>query len=565
MTDLIQINQCDTYDLRQLPGVGRKLAQAICIHRQFKGNLTPISFADIPHLRFTKELQEMVGFDEHTAGDQDARTTEESVDEDSDLEEPGGKQTQKSMSLQGEDEQQGDMAYWKIRAIQTEAQLKLEQARFSQRQIDQHKKDSARKQDDFASYSTPKLKEKNRETYDQQSSSGYRTGKIPRGRPDNKLQRFDEMGDEETGYDQKNNRDYGYAVKPNTWRENSPGWEREAPKKSPYRREEIYAEDEPAFPNTQISRYSSSQKTTDAQKKMVNIPKAITYDGRSSWQAFYTKFSKYAEVQHWSAKECKDYLCWCLDGKASEFYALLIERNRELEFFDLVRKLEKRFGYKDLPETAHIQFMQARQLPQESLDEWADKVLTLATRAFQSLPDEHMYTQAVMRFCQGSVDKEAGQHAANLRPQSIEEAMDKIRWFQHTNQAIYGRSSRREIKYVSSDIEEDAPVRVRVTTQTKPNLETRINNLESQMGAIHQNVEKLTVGFQKIFSSWTNRRNSYSRSPSPARSNNCYKCGGTGHFKRDCPANDVLNRAASPKAVTFKEASLNGGGSTTEA
>jgi hypothetical protein len=47
-----------------------------------------------------------------------------------------------------------------------------------------------------------------------------------------------------------------------------------------------------------------------------------------------------------------------------------------------------------------------------------------------------MYKQAVVRLCQGAADKEAGSYASNIRPKNIEEAIDKMRWFQHNNQAI---------------------------------------------------------------------------------------------------------------------------------
>jgi hypothetical protein len=82
----------------------------------------------------------------------------------------------------------------------------------------------------------------------------------------------------------------------------------------------------------------------------------------------------------------RDQLCWCLDGKASEYYALLVERNQEMVYMDLIRKLEKRFGFRELPETAQVQFNNARQTPDELLEDWADRVLSLATRAFRDLP-----------------------------------------------------------------------------------------------------------------------------------------------------------------------------------
>ena len=85
-------------------------------------------------------------------------------------------------------------------------------------------------------------------------------------------------------------------------------------------------------------------------------------------------------------------------GKASEYYALMVERNHDMAYRDLIGKLEKRFGFRELPETAQVQFSNARQTPEELLEDWT---LSLATRAFRELPETHMYQQTVVRFCQG--------------------------------------------------------------------------------------------------------------------------------------------------------------------
>ena len=83
--------------------------------------------------------------------------------------------------------------------------------------------------------------------------------------------------------------------------------------------------------------------------KSVSLPMSLKFDGKSNWKAFYAKFSRYAEVSEWTEGECRDQLCWCLDGKASEYYALLVERNQDMAYMDLIRKLEKRFGFRELP------------------------------------------------------------------------------------------------------------------------------------------------------------------------------------------------------------------------
>jgi hypothetical protein len=70
---------------------------------------------------------------------------------------------------------------------------------------------------------------------------------------------------------------------------------------------------------------------------------SLKFDGKSNWKAFYAKFSSYAEVSAWTEGECGDQVCWCLDRKASEYYALLVERNHDMAYKDLIIKLEKLF------------------------------------------------------------------------------------------------------------------------------------------------------------------------------------------------------------------------------
>ncbi len=130
--------------------------------------------------------------------------------------------------------------------------------------------------------------------------------------------------------------------------------------------------------------------------------------------------------------------------------------------------MERRFGARELPETSQARFQQAKQKTDECLEDWADRALTLATRAFKALPYAYMYQQAVTRVCQGLLDKEAGVYAANSRPTTIDAAIDRIRWFQHTNQAVYGRSTRRDVRCISSESNSDvSPVSVRTTTVQK--------------------------------------------------------------------------------------------------
>lgn len=95
-----------------------------------------------------------------------------------------------------------------------------------------------------------------------------------------------------------------------------------------------------------------------------------------------------------------------LEGKASEFHVMLADRRQDEDYVGLLRKFEKRFGYRDLPGTLQMQFLGARQKSGENIEDWADRILSLATKAVRDLQDEHIYQQAILRLCLRCIDKE---------------------------------------------------------------------------------------------------------------------------------------------------------------
>ncbi|KAH3734820.1 hypothetical protein DPMN_041269 [Dreissena polymorpha] len=165
------------------------------------------------------------------------------------------------------------------------------------------------------------------------------------------------------------------------------------------------------------------------------LPKSLLFDGCSNWLLFKRKFEHYARMQDWSYEECGDCLGWCLTGKAMDFYALLTEGRETLPYAELMQRLQERFGARELPATAQGRFQDVQQERGESLDDWSDRVLTLATTAFRVLPYAYATEQAVTKFYHGLLDKEAGKHVSLQLPTSMGDAMNMMKIYSHVQLA----------------------------------------------------------------------------------------------------------------------------------
>jgi hypothetical protein len=235
-----------------------------------------------------------------------------------------------------------------------------------------------------------------------------------------------------------------------------------------------------------------------------------------------------------------------LKDKASEYYALCLERDPDISFKSLIAKVEKRFDRKDLPETAQIQFYTLKQASDEELEDWAERVTKTAVIAFEGLPDDYVEKQMVLRFCQGCKNREAAQYAANLRLHTLEKAIDAIRTFLHNTQAVYGKS-RREVRRISADSDDERFVpKVRQTHHVDAayKLTEKVSGMEKRFDGMEQRFEKLMISMNNL-TEVVQRRG---RSPiSPSRSRTaCFGCGQLGHYKSECPQNEHRTRGRSP-------------------
>ena len=245
-------------------------------------------------------------------------------------------------------------------------------------------------------------------------------------------------------------------------------------------------------------------------------PKALRFDGKTNWLSFKKKFNSYRKVMKWSETESKDYLMWSLEGKALDFFTITSDIEK-YSFRRIVKKLEARFGVKELTETSKVKFQQASQRPDESLEDWADRVMTVATPAFVDLPEDHFKQEAIAKFSQGCCDKDAGKHACFEHPSTMEEALNLVKHHQYISQAVDGKQSKK-----GNDVSVNA---VQSTS------EDRIEQLIAS--ALEEFANKLQVS-QQPYHQLSVNKTQQSADEKWRSSLQCFFCKNFGHFKREC-------------------------------
>ena len=320
---------------------------------------------------------------------------------------------------------------------------------------------------------------------------------------------------------------------------------------------------------------------------MASKPKLPTFYGDGIWKVFIEQFNVHALINQWSDEHKKTMLLLCLRDNAADYYAMQNTGNRT--FDELVKKMEKRFGKKELPETLRVQFLGLKQTAEEDLFEWAERVQKVANDAFVdlNLDDKYVTEEIVRRFCQGCYDKDLASHATSLKPKTLDEALDIMRMREFNTKAIYGSKKTpppqvRQMTFLSSDSDSADQPQVRRFNRFDRRARSR-EGKSSEGTPVDKRIGKLEDGFKTLRtevgsqldniigllkrskspgqapdrSSTKERARSTSvesRSSSTGRQGTCFNCGETGHWRQDCP------KPKKEKNVAFessKKASLN--------
>ena len=154
------------------------------------------------------------------------------------------------------------------------------------------------------------------------------------------------------------------------------------------------------------------------------MPKLPFFDGHSSWKTFMNTFYLYSRANEWNEQPMFDAIQLCMRDKAVDFLRSQQKLGKCENFRNLVEKnLKKRFERQQDPFIKRSEFLSLQQTHEESIEEWADRLLELGLEAFEQLSDESREEELVRRFAMGCSYKEAAQYVINTRPTNLEEAI----------------------------------------------------------------------------------------------------------------------------------------------
>ncbi|GFR75249.1 hypothetical protein ElyMa_005773200 [Elysia marginata] len=175
-------------------------------------------------------------------------------------------------------------------------------------------------------------------------------------------------------------------------------------------------------------------------RRFIQPPEYLMYNGTSDCDAFRLKYRRFVREQDVSVENAMQYLSCVLTGRAAEFHASTTYHSPPCSLRNMLDRLESRFGFRPERSYRYEEFQDAYQRIGETTLEWADRIFRLASGIFHS-PSRprmaQMETEEVLqRFCTGSLDREAGLHAAFKHPQTLSEAVAYIDDFQRSRDAV---------------------------------------------------------------------------------------------------------------------------------
>jgi hypothetical protein len=213
-----------------------------------------------------------------------------------------------------------------------------------------------------------------------------------------------------------------------------------------------------------------------------------------------------------------------------------------ITFESLMLELEQVYGDIETEQMARVNFENAEQKPDESLQLWADRVKLLGRKALTGTSNRVELARVIEQFCMGLnvADKRIGRSVyINDRPNTLTEAISMVQRrlsieMLYPGQGQGGKSQKARVgKIVESGPGEEYNSRVVKTTKSDQPSSKPPQNISS-VGFSMEDFLKFIQNLQVKDSTGQNKF-------SGPRRGVCYRCGDKNHFVKDCPHKKPLN------------------------
>ena len=233
------------------------------------------------------------------------------------------------------------------------------------------------------------------------------------------------------------------------------------------------------------------------------------FDGSIPWRDYREHFEACASINGWNETEKARFLAACLKGSAQQ---ILGDHKEPLEFAELLKLLERRFGPGERAEVHLAELRGRNRKPKESLPELGQAIRRLTVLAYPKLSCEAQERLARMHFADAEPDKEIRLGIFRANPSTLDEAIraaQEVESYMESERMRYGGSRDRRVRTLESSKDPQG----------------------EEISLLRKRVAELEAA---------SRRQPSRNSTIPYNGIQCYNCGQRGHISRNCPALDSV-------------------------